>query len=128
MLNGLAGSLEIAGGILLLFLSPHALGHLARTQTGHELSKAPHGLSARHLLPTSSHLTTSTTLSGTIYLLSHSIAKVALAALVPRDKLPAYPWLIARLLAFIACPLYRVTGVRFSAGRLARIRRRRTAC
>jgi hypothetical protein len=39
MLNGLAGSLEIAGGILLLFLSPRAIGHLARTLFTHELCK-----------------------------------------------------------------------------------------
>jgi len=39
-----------------------------------------------------------------------------LVALVLRDKLWAYPWLIALLLAFIGYQLYRITAVRFSAG------------
>src|SRR5262249_3023398 len=51
-----------------------------------------------------------------VYLLSHGIAKVVLVALVLRDKLWAYPWLIALLLAFIAYQLYRITVVHFSIG------------
>lgn len=116
VLKGLDGVLEIAGGLLLLFLSPHAIEHLARALTAHELSEDPHDLVARYLIHTSSHLTTSTTLFGAIYLLSHGIAKVVLVALVLRDKLWAYPWLIVLLLAFIGYQLYRITAVHFSAG------------
>lgn len=116
VLKGLDGILEIAGGILLLFLSPHAIEHIARTLTAHELSEDPHDLIARYILHTSSHLTTSTTLFAAVYLLSHGIAKVVLVALVLRDKLWAYPWLIALLLAFIAYQLYRITAVHFSVG------------
>ncbi len=68
------------------------------------------------MLHTASHLTTSTTLFGAIYLLSHGIAKVVLVGLVLRDKLWANPWLIALLLAFIGYQVYRITAVRFSAG------------
>ena len=57
-----------------------------------------------------------TTLFGAIYLLSHGIAKIVLVALVLRDKLWAYPWLIVLLLAFIGYQLYRITAVHFSAG------------
>ncbi len=102
--------------MLLLFLSPHAIGHLARALTAHELSEDPRDLIARYLLHTSSHLTTGTTLFGAIYLLSHGAAKVVLVALVLRDKLWAYPWMIALLLAFIGYQLYRIIAVRFSAG------------
>jgi len=116
VLKGLDGILEIAGGILLLFLSPHAIEHIARTLTAHELSEDPHDLIARYILHTASHLTTSTTLFGAVYLLSHGVAKVVLVALVLRDKLWAYPWLIALLLAFIAYQLYRITAVHFSIG------------
>jgi len=116
VLKGLDGILEVAGGILLAFLSPHAIEHLARTLTAHELSQDPHDLIARYILHTASHLTTSTTLFGAVYLLSHGVAKVVLVALVLRDKLWAYPWLIALLLAFIAYQLYRITAVHFSIG------------
>jgi uncharacterized membrane protein len=114
VLKGLDGILEMAGGILLLFLSPHAIEHIARTLTAHELSEDPHDLIARYILHTASHLTTSTTLFGAVYLLSHGVAKVVLVALVLRDKLWAYPWLIILLLAFIAYQLYRITAVHFS--------------
>jgi uncharacterized membrane protein len=116
VLKGLDGILEVAGGILLVFLSPHVIEHLARTLTAHELSQDPHDLIARYILHTASHLTTSTTLFGAVYLLSHGAAKIVLVTLVLMDKLWAYPWLIVLLLAFIVYQLYRITAVHFSFG------------
>ena len=116
VLKGLDGVLEVAGGILLLLLSPQAIQHLARVLTAHELSEDPHDLIARYLLHTAAHLNTSITIFGAIYLLSHGLSKIVLVALVLRDKLWAYPWLIALLLAFIAYQLYQITAVHFSAG------------
>jgi uncharacterized membrane protein len=116
VLKGLDGILEVAGGILLLFLSPQAIQHLARVLTAHELSEDPHDLIARYLLHTTAHLSHGTTVFGAIYLLSHGIAKIVLVALVLKDKLWAYPWLIGLLLAFIAYQLYRITVVHFSIG------------
>src|SRR5258708_4454216 len=116
VLKGLDGILEVAGGILLLFLSPHAIQHLVRVLTAHELTQAPPDLIARYLLHPTAHLNTGITIFGAIYLLSHGIAKIVLVALVLRDKLWAYPWLIALLLAFIAYQLYRITAVHFSIG------------
>ncbi len=116
VLKGLDGILEVIGGILLLFLSPDAIEHIVRTLTGHELSEDPHDFIATHLLHTASHLTTGTTLFGAIYLLSHGVAKVVLVVFVLRDKLWAYPWLIALLLVFIGYQLYQITAVHFSAG------------
>jgi len=116
VLKGLDGILEVAGGILLLFLSPQAIQHLVRALTAHELSEDPHDLIARYLLHTTAHLSHGTTVFGAIYLLSHGIAKIVLVALVLKDKLWAYPWLIGLLLAFIAYQLYRITAVHFSIG------------
>src|SRR5215813_8736158 len=116
VLKGLDGVLEVAGGLLLLFLSPQAIQHLVRVLTAHELSEDPHDMIARYLLHTTAHLHHGTTVFGAIYLLSHGIAKIVLVALVLRDKLWAYPWLIGLLLAFIAYQLYQITAVHFSAG------------
>lgn len=116
VLKGLDGVLEVIGGILLLFLTPTAIQHLVRVLTAHELSEDPHDMIARYLLHTTAHLHHGTTLFGAIYLLSHGIAKVVLVALVLRDKLWAYPWLIGLLLAFIAYQLYQITAVHFSVG------------
>jgi uncharacterized membrane protein len=116
VLKGLDGILEVIGGILLLFLSPHAIERIARGLTAHELSEDPHDVIARYLLHSTSHLSAGITLFGAIYLLSHGIAKIVLVALVLRDKLWAYPWLIALLLAFIAYQVYRLAWVHFSVG------------
>jgi uncharacterized membrane protein len=114
VLKGLDGILEVIGGILLLFLSPHAIQHIVRALTAHELSEDPHDLIARYLLHSTSHLSSGITLYGAIYLLAHGIAKVVLVAFVLRNKLWAYPWLIGLLLVFIAYQLYQITAVRFS--------------
>jgi uncharacterized membrane protein len=116
VLKGLDGILEVAGGILLLFLSPHAIEHIVRTLTAHELSQDPHDVIANYLLHSTSHLSSGITLFGAIYLLSHGISKIVLVALVLRDKLWAYPWLIALLLAFIVYQIYRLAWVHFSVG------------
>src|SRR5215472_14987690 len=116
VLKGLDGILEVAGGILLLFLSPHAIEHIARTLTAHELSQDPHDVIARYLVHSTSHLSSGITIFGAVYLLSHGIAKIVLVAFVLRDKLWAYPWLIVLLLAFIGYQLYRITAVHFSVG------------
>ena len=116
VLKGLDGILEVVGGLLLLFLSPHAIDHLVRVLTAHELSEDPHDVIARYLLHTTAHLNKGITLFGAIYLLGHGIAKIVLVGLVLKDKLWAYPWLIALLLAFIGYQLYQITAVHFSAG------------
>jgi hypothetical protein len=43
VLKGLDGALEVAGGILLLFLSPQAIQHLARVLTAHQLIRKDDG-------------------------------------------------------------------------------------
>src|SRR5215467_13377156 len=116
VLKGLDGILEVAGGVILLFLSPHSIEHIVRTLTAHELSQDRHDLIANYLLHSTSHLSSGITLFGAIYLLSHGISKIVLVALVLRDKLWAYPWLIALLLAFIAYQIYRLAWVHFSVG------------
>jgi uncharacterized membrane protein len=80
------------------------------------MGQDPHDLIANYLLHSTAHLGRGTTLFGAIYLLSHGVAKIVLVALVLRDKLWAYPWLIVLLLAFIGYQLYRITFVHFSIG------------
>jgi uncharacterized membrane protein len=116
VLKGLDGLLEVAAGVLLLLLSPSSIEHFVRSLTAEELSEDPHDLIANYLLHTTSHLSSGVTLFGAIYLLSHGIAKIVLVALVLRDKLWAYPWLIVLLLAFIAYQIYRIAWVHFSVG------------
>lgn len=109
ILKGLDGALEVIGGIVLLFVSPASIDHVVRFFTAHELAQDPHDFIARHLLHSASGLTTSATVYGGIYLLAHGVAKVVLVVLVLRDKLWAYPLMIALIGVFIVYQVYRLT-------------------
>lgn len=50
----------------------------------------------------------SASLFGAIYLLLHGLVKIALVWAVLKDRLWAYPWMIAFLLVFIAYQTYRI--------------------
>ncbi len=115
-LKGLDGALELIGGIVLLFVRPHTIQHLARTLTQHELSQDPHDFISRHLLHSAGNLTHGTTLFAAIYLLSHGLAKVVLVVAVLRDEVWAYPGMIALLILFIVYQLYRLAAVRVTVG------------
>jgi uncharacterized membrane protein len=110
------GVIEIVAGVLLVFVSPSSIQRIARALTSHELSEDPHDRLAHFILHSTQHLSSGTTLFGAIYLLSHGISKVVLVALVLRNKLWAYPWLIVLLGLFIAYQLYVIIFVKFSWG------------
>jgi len=108
-LKGIDGALEIVGGVILLFVRPATLDHLARSLTQHELAEDPHDFVARHVLHSAGQLTHGSTLFAAVYLLSHGIAKVVLVVALLRDQLWAYPATIALLGTFIAYQLYRLS-------------------
>ena len=108
ILKGLDGVLELVGGVLLLTVSPASINKVVQALTQHELSENPHDFIATELLHVSHSLTASATGFAAVYLLLHGIVKVALVAAVLRNKLWAYPWTIAFLLAFIGYQLYRI--------------------
>jgi uncharacterized membrane protein len=118
ILKGLDGLFETIGGLLLLFVSPDQINHLVRTLTQHELTEDPHDWVASHLLHYSQSLTTGTVTFAAIYLLAHGLVKVVLVGALLRNKLWAYPWLIATLIAFIVYQTYQMI-VKFSGGLLA---------
>jgi uncharacterized membrane protein len=108
VLKGLDGVLEVLGGLLLLLVSPAAINRIATTLTQHELSQDPHDFIATHLLRTAHGLTGSAVRFGALYLLSHGIVKIVLVAALLKNKLWAYPWMLAFLGAFIVYQVYRL--------------------
>ncbi len=108
VLKGLNGALELIGGLLLVFVSPATINRLAISVTQQELSKDPHDFIARHIIKSAHGLTGSSVAFGAIFLLSHGVVKIALVVALLRNKLWAYPWMIAFLFTFIAYQLYRV--------------------
>jgi uncharacterized membrane protein len=107
-LKGLDGVLELVGGILLLLVSPAQMAYVVHFLTQHELSEDPQDLLATTLVHWAGTMTVSATLFGAVYLLLHGLVKVVLVWAVLRDKLWAYPWMIAFLLVFIAYQGYRL--------------------
>ena len=106
--KGLNGVLEVIGGLLLLLVPPANIHRVVAALTQGELSEDPHDLIATHLLHTADGLTAHAALFGATYLLVHGIVKVVLVAALLRDKLWAYPWMIAVLGIFIVYQLYRI--------------------
>jgi uncharacterized membrane protein len=108
LLKGLDGLLELIGGALLLAMSPATINRIVGTLTQHELSEDSHDVIASHLLRLSHGLTGQAVGLAAAYLLLHGIVKVVLVLALLRNKLWAYPWMIAFLVAFIGYQLYRI--------------------
>jgi uncharacterized membrane protein len=106
--KGLDGLVELVGGVLLLFVTPGGIHHLAAVITQGELSEDPHDVVARYVLHTANGLTGSAVLLGAIYLLAHGAVKVVLVLALLMNKLWAYPCMIIVLLIFIGYQLYRI--------------------
>jgi uncharacterized membrane protein len=111
VIKGLDGVLEVIGGLLLVVVTPATINRVVVALTEHELSEDPHDLIATHLLNSAHGLTRSSVLFGGLYLLAHGVVKVVLVVALLRNRLWAYPWMIAFLLVFIAYQVYRITLV-----------------
>jgi uncharacterized membrane protein len=111
ILKGLDGLLELAGGLLLLAVSPATINHLIARFTQHELDEDPNDVIATRLLHFGNGLTGSAVRFAAAYLLVHGIVKVFLVTALLRNKLWAYPWLIFTLVVFIGYQLYRIALV-----------------
>lgn len=116
--KGLDGVLELIGGALLLWVSPARLSGFARLLTQHELSEDPNDFIANAIIHWAGNQNLSASLFAAGYLLVHGAIKVVLVWAVLRDRLWAYPWMIAFLLAFIAYQTYLMARS-FSWGMLA---------
>lgn len=106
--KGLNGVLELAGGILLLLVTPTTINQVVAAATQGELSEDPRDLIDTHLLRAAHGLTGSTVLFGATYLLAHGLVKIVLVVALLQNRRWAYPWMIAFLALFIAYQLYRI--------------------
>ncbi len=105
--KGVDGLLEIAGGVLVWFLQPSAMGRALRALSLHELSRDRHDFIAIHLLHVSERLAHSAPLFASIFLLSHGLVKVLLAIALWMNELWAYPLAIGVFVAFSIYQVYR---------------------
>jgi uncharacterized membrane protein len=106
--KGLDALGEIIGGTLLLILRPVQMRTLIRLLTQDELSEDPHDVLAQWLTGFADRIDVHALTFGAVYLLAHGIVKIVLVIALLRNRLWAYPWMIAVLLAFIAYQVYRI--------------------
>ncbi|WP_313811658.1 DUF2127 domain-containing protein [Glutamicibacter sp.] len=115
LLKGIDGLLEIIGGILFLLVKPEQLDALVRVLTQHELAEDPGDFLANSLLRASGGLTLEASWFAAAYLLLHGAVKVVLVWAVLKNRLWAYPWMIAFLVIFIGYQSYQLV-TSFSIG------------
>ena len=116
--KGLDGILELVCGILLLFIPPENLKQWTILVAQPELTEDPDDFIANHLLQGIAGLTDHVVFFAALYLLAHGMVKVVLVMALLREKLWAYPWMIAVLIMFIGYQLFQITQTS-SAGLVA---------
>lgn len=107
LLKGLDGLLEVAGGILLFFIKPESLNHLATTLTQHELAEDPRDFLAVHILHSTQHLSAGSLVFAALYLLSHGLVKIVLVWEILHNRFWAYMGLIYLTIGFMIYQIYR---------------------
>jgi uncharacterized membrane protein len=107
ILKGIDGAFEIAGGLLLLAVSPEQINRILLSLLQHELSEDPRDVVANFLIRIAGHLSVKTQLFASLYLLSHGIVKIGLVVSLWKNRLWAYPAAIFFFGAFIVYQIYR---------------------
>ncbi len=106
LLKGINGILEVAGGSLLMFLTPDRMKRIANFLIEQGLSEDPKDLIAAYILRMCKSFSLQTQHFAVYYLLSHGIVKVILVFLLWKRKLWAYPLAIIVLFAFVVTQAY----------------------
>lgn len=109
--------LEIIGGILTLLISSETINHIVSALTRHELSEDPHDFIANHVLKSAHDFASGPgRYFAAFYLLSHGIVKIVIIVALFKQKLWAYPWMMAVLGLFVVYQVYRLAFIKFSIG------------
>ena len=107
LLKGFDGMLELAGGTLLLFLSPGQINQAAALLTEHELSRDPNDFIANHLLSAAQGFSGEAKAFAVLFLLSHGVLKVGLVWALFKSQLWAYPTAMGVFSLFGVYQIYR---------------------
>ena len=109
LIKGVGGLLEVAGGILLLWVKPGDLNHLVASLTQSELAEDPRDFIATHILHSTQGLSAGSLLFAAVYLLSHGIVKIVLVWEILHHRFWAYSGLIYLTVGFMIYQVYRFT-------------------
>lgn len=105
-LKGIHAAAELIGGVLLFFVSPSHILHIAHFFADNELAEDPHDVIANFLLHAAQSLGGSSQTFAAFYLASHGVINALVVIGLAKKKLWAYPVSIAVLAGFIIYQLY----------------------
>ncbi len=100
-LKTLEALLEVVGGVVLFFITPHFINHWGNILTKSELSEDPNSFIANFISHSVHHLSSISTTYAAIYLLTHGVVKLVALGAVLKDKFWGYPLLLIVLAVFI---------------------------
>lgn len=106
--KGVDGVAELAGGLLLLLLSPAAINATILALVRGELTEDPTDFFA-NLLLRGTHRVVAIKIPASAFLLAHGVVKLALVAALATDRLWAYPAALVIFTGFTAFQLYELT-------------------
>lgn len=106
IVKGIDGILELAGGVLVLTISPHTINSLTNFLTQDALQENPHNVIAVHIAKAGQHLASGHNLFAAAFLLTHGLVKVVLVTCLLLNKLWAYPWALGLLGLFLVYQVY----------------------
>jgi uncharacterized membrane protein len=118
IVKALDGLFETVAGLPLLVIPASTIIVWVDLLTSHELDQDPDDLLGNLLRSSATHLLGgSSGLFIAVYLLAHGLVKLVLAWAVIRERLWAYPWMLAALVLFAAFQVYELV-VGFHVGLL----------
>ncbi|HVA79243.1 MAG TPA: DUF2127 domain-containing protein [Candidatus Binataceae bacterium] len=106
--KGIDGALELIGGLLLVALSPAAIGGTIWLLVQEELKEDPTDLVANLLLHNTQTII-HTRVSASVFLIVHGVVKLGLVGGLVADKLWAYPTAIVIFTGFTIYQIYQLT-------------------
>ena len=110
VLKGMHAVVEIAGGVLIFFITKAYIIDTVLSLTQEELSEDPNDLVAHYFITLSNNLPLASQHFIALYLLSHGVIKLFLIVNLYKGKLWAYPLSIAVFGFFIMYQLYRFSS------------------
>jgi uncharacterized membrane protein len=109
VIKAIDGVLEMAGGVLIFFITPEHTERIVRSLTENELPGMAHNLIRQHVVPAVQHATTGSKTFAAIYLLGHGVIKLGLVSGLLLKKRVAYPVAIVAFALFLIYQLIRYT-------------------
>ena len=109
LVKGVDGLIELAGGLLALFVPLSTVNRVVLWLTASEIENDPGDWLANTLIHAAERLSMGAKLYASFYLVSHGCVKIFLVYSLWREKLWAFPVALAVMGALVAYALYRFT-------------------